>query len=59
MVVNDKGERAAMAERWRVAGRALREIDPIAFVALLRGAEISIALSPEMGTEISLTDTIS
>jgi len=58
-VVNDKGERAALAERWRVAGRDLTIADPIAFMALLYGAEISIASSPEMHEEISLVDIVS
>ena len=35
-----KAELAELAERWRVAGKILRRVDPVAFEALLAGAEV-------------------
>lgn len=35
-----KAELAELAERWRVAGKILRRVDPAAFEALLAGAEV-------------------
>ena len=51
-------ERAELAERWRVAGRLLRRIDPVAYEALLLAAEVIVAETPEERDEISLSDRI-
>ena len=42
-----------LAERWRVAGQLLRLIDPVAFEALLHGAEVMIVETPEVPAEIN------
>lgn len=47
-----------LAERWRVAGLLLRRLDSVAFEALLHGAEIVVAETPEESTEINFVDLI-
>lgn len=45
-----------LAERWRVAGRILRLLDPVAFEALLHGAEVMIVEGAEQSPKISSVD---
>lgn len=45
-----------LAERWRVAGLLLRRIDPVAFEALMFGAEVIVVETVEQPQEISLVD---
>ena len=47
-----------LAERWRVAGLLLRRIDPVAFEALLHGAEVMIVEGPEMVPVINSADFV-
>lgn len=54
----EQSDRAELAERWRVAGKLLRRIDPVAYEALLLAAEVIVAETPEDRDDITLVDRI-
>lgn len=57
MGTKDSGSQE-LAERWRLAGLVLRRVDPVAFEALLLGAEVIVAETPELPSDISFADVI-
>ena len=58
MAEQEEPTASEIAERWRVAGRVLRLLDPIAFEALLHGAEVMIVEGVEVTEEISLINFV-